>query len=234
MKSWSWVAVGSLFVLLAGLTARAASEADAPAQPANSSEYEIIIDYSEMPELKDWVESKLRPAVDKWYPRIVKDLPSEGYTAPKQLSVTFRKDKKGVADAAGTRINCAGEWFKANLDGEAVGAVVHELVHVVQQYRGRRNPGWLVEGVADYIRWFKYEPKPTGTRPNPARSKYTDSYRITAGFLNYLTSAHDKDIVMKLNAAMRQGKYTPEVWSEYTGKTVDQLWDEYIKTFQKQ
>jgi hypothetical protein len=234
MKLRSSVAVGALIVLLVGLAARAASESNATSKPASSSEYEIIIDYSEMPELKDWVEGKLRPTLEKWYPIIVQSLPSEGFTAPKQLSVTFRKDKRGVADTGGTRINCAGNWFKQNLDGEAVGAVVHELVHVTQQYHSRRNPGWLVEGVADYIRWFKYEPKPAGTRPNPARSKYTDSYRITAGFLNYLTKTHDKDIVMKFNAAMRQGKYTPELWKEYTGKTVDELWDEYIKTFQRQ
>ncbi len=37
--------------------------------------------------------------------------------------------------------------------------MVHETVHCVQRYRGRGNPGWLVEGVADYVRFFKYEPK---------------------------------------------------------------------------
>lgn len=31
-------------------------------------------------------------------------------------------------------------------------------------------------------------------------------------------------------AAMRQGKYAPELWKKYTGKTVDELWSEYVKT----
>jgi len=53
-------------------------------------------------------------------------------------------------------------------------------------YRGRGNPGWLVEGIADYIRWFKSEPESQRPRPNPAKAKYTDSYRTTAAFLNYV------------------------------------------------
>ena len=85
--------------------------------------------------------------------------------------------------------------------------------------------------MADYIRWFKYEPKPTGTRPrNPDKANYTDSYRITAGFLNFVVEKHDKELVAKLNAAMRQGKYSADLWKEYTGKTADELWKEYVAT----
>ena len=135
----------------------------------------------------------------------------------------------------GTRVVCNPAWFKKNLNGEAPGAVVHELVHVVQQYGGGRgeapNPSWLVEGMADYIRWFKYEPKPTGTRPrNPDKANYSDSYRTTAGFLNFVIEKHDKDLLPKLNVAMRQGKYSADLWKEYTGKTPEELWKEYVAT----
>ena len=37
----------------------------------------------------------------------------------------------------------------------------------------------------------------------------------------------------KLNAAMRQGKYSPDLWKELTQKTVDDLWAEYVKTLEK-
>lgn len=197
--------------------------------------YVITFDTSEVPELKEWVETKLKPVCVEWYPKIVEMLPSEGYAAPTKFSITFRRDMRGVAFASGSRITCAGDWFKKNLDGEAVGAVVHEMVHVVQQYgrargTGNRNPGWLVEGLADYIRWFLYEPESKRPRVNPARAKYTDSYRTTGAFLNYLMEKHDEEIVKKLNAAMREGKYTPELWATLTGKTVDELWGEYVKT----
>ena len=201
---------------------------------AKAGEAEILFDYAEVPELKEWVESSLAPVCTAWYPRIVKMLPGEGYTAPRRLSVTFRRDMRGVAATGGTRVYCAAAWFKRNLEGEAIGAVVHELVHVVQQYRrvrgGRPNPGWMVEGIADYIRWFLYEPKSKRPRPNPARAKYTDSYRTTAAFLNYVTETHDKEIVRKLNDAMRRGRYTPDLWKQYTGKTAEALWTDYVKT----
>lgn len=204
------------------------------AQPAAADQFEITFDTSETPDLQPWVESRLRPVCERWYPLIAAMLPSEGYTAPRRVSVTFRKDMQGVAGTSGTRIACAGDWFRRNLEGEAAGAVVHELVHVVQRYGrvrgGSPNPGWLVEGVADDIRWFHFEPPTQRPRPNPATAHYTDSYRTTAAFLNYVADKHDQDIVKKLNVAMREGRYTAELWKEYTGKTVDELWTDYVQT----
>ena len=194
----------------------------------------MTLDYSEMPELKQWIDKSLKPACVKWYPLIAEMLSDDGYKAPQHFSITFRANMRGVAATGGVRIYCAGRWFTRNLHGQAVGAVVHEMVHVVQQYRrvrgGRPNPGWMVEGVADYIRWFGYEPKSKRPRVNPARAKYTDSYRTTGAFLNYLVNNVDKDIVRKFNSAMRKGKYSPDLWKQYTGKTVDQLWADFIRT----
>ena len=199
-----------------------------------ADKYEIAFDLSQAPELKEWADARLKPVCAKWYPIIVEMLPSEGYTAPARFTIVFHKDMRGVANASGRRINCAVPWFKNNLEGEAVGAVVHEMVHIVQQYRrargGNRNPGWMVEGLADYIRWFLYEPADKRPRPNPARANYDDSYRTTAAFLAYVTEMHDKEIVRKFNAAMREGKYTADLWKEYTGKTPDELWADYMKT----
>lgn len=67
----------------------------------------------------------------------------------------------------------------------------------------------------------------------PAHAKYTDSYRTTAAFLNYVRDKHDHQIIRKFNTAMREGKYAPELWKEHTGKTVDELWSDYIKTLEK-
>jgi len=187
--------------------------------------YEISIE-CDVPELQEWADS-LRPIVEKWYPIIVQTLPSEGYTAPRKFTITI-KESNQIAFARGTEIVCGAKWFRAHPDDR--GAVVHELVHVVQQYRGRRNPGWLVEGLADYIRWFKYEPRNKRPRPNPNRAKYTDSYQTTGAFLEWLAANKDHEIAVKLNAAMRQGRYAQELWKEYTGQTVDELWAEYIET----
>ena len=199
-----------------------------PSAAPKAGGVEIVIDASETPDLKDWIDGKLKPTLDAWYPKIVEMLPSEGFSAPKRIDVVFKKDGRGVAATGGTHIVCAYNWFKDNLDGEAVGAVVHELVHVAQQYHSRSNPGWLVEGVADYIRWFKYESASKRPRPNPDRAKYTDSYRTTGAFIEYVAAQHDHEFVVKMNAAMRNGRYSPDLWKAYTGKTVDELWALYV------
>jgi len=108
------------------------------------------------------------------------------------------------------------------------------MAHVVQNYGwGRRSnpnatrtPGWIVEGIPDYIRWFLYEPEVRGaeiTSRNLARAKYDASYRITGNFLDWVARKHGRDVIWKLNSAARAGKYTPELWKELTGSSVEDL-----------
>lgn len=198
------------------------------------SNYTFALDVSETPELADWVRSRIIPMTKEWYPKVVKLLPSEGYEAPKKVTIEFKAGMRGVAHTVGTRVTCAGPWFQSNLEGEAVGAVFHEYVHVVQQYgrasRRSQVPGWLVEGIADYVRWYIYEPQTKGaeiTKRNLSRAKYDASYRVTANFLNWTSEKYAKDLVPKLNANIRQGKYTKELWQEITGKPLEDLGKEW-------
>ncbi len=199
---------------------------------AGDGSYQIIIDTTETPDLTQWGHEELAPVVQEWYPRIVELLPSEGYEAPRTFTITFSATMRGVAATGGTHVQCAANWMRQNLKGEAKGAIVHELVHVVQQYgRARRAgatkaPGWLVEGIADYVRWFLYEPESRGaeiTGRNVARARYDASYRVSANFLNWVAKTHDKEIITKLNAAAREGRYREELWKENTGHTVQEL-----------
>src|SRR4030095_8534548 len=161
--------------------------------------------------------------------------------AATNVTLRFRNDMGGTpASASGGRVNMNSGWFRRELKREARGSVVHELVHVVQN-RGRarrtnpdatRTPGWLVEGIPDYIRWFLYEPETKGaeiTEKNLSRAKYDASYRITGNFLNWVTERYDREIVRKLNVAARQGKYSEQLWKDWTGKTLQELGDEWRK-----
>jgi Peptidase of plants and bacteria len=215
-----------------------------PAPPADKPGVKLVqiedgkftatIDTTETPDLTDWANNDLAPTVAEWYPKIVKMLPSEGYAAPTHFSITFRANKQGVADTGGTRINCAATWFRTTLQDEAKGAIIHEMVHVVQQYGPFRalnphrdhNPGWLVEGIPDYIRWYKFEPQSNGTnigKRGYEKAKYDGSYRVTANFLNWTIDKYDKNLIEELNAAMREGNYTPDLWKKFTGKSVEDL-----------
>ena len=202
--------------------------------PAPVKDFDYTLDVSAVPDLGEWTENSLKPQIDEWYPLIRDCLASDGFTAPKKFSITI-KPMRGVAGTGNTEVNVSAEWIRSQIKrpewNEAVGSVIHELVHVVQQYKTRGTPGWLVEGVADYLRWFHFEP--VAHRPtlrNPARAKYTDSYKVTAGFLEYIVKNHDHEFVVKLNAAMRQGRYSTALWKDFTGMTVRELWAEYISS----
>jgi hypothetical protein len=204
------------------------------ARPRRAKDFDYTLDVSRTPQLKDWAETRLRPAIDQWYPILRDCLASDGFSAPKAFTVIF-KPMNGVAGTSNTRVEVSEQWIQSQLKrpewNEAVGSVIHELVHVIQQYQTRGNPGWLVEGVADYLRWFHFEP--AAHRPklrNPARAKYSDSYKTTAAFLEYAVVHYDHELVVKLNAAMRQGRYSPDLWKDCTGLSVQELWSEYVKS----
>jgi hypothetical protein len=203
---------------------------------------EITIDTAGAPELKEWAEQKLAPVLADWYPKIVAMLPSEGWTAPKKFSVSIRPGD-GVAATGGTRITANSIWLRGELNREAIGALVHEMVHVVQQYgRARPNgsdakraPGWLVEGITDYLRFFKFEPQSHGAdriwlQANRNQTlNYDGMYRVSANFLDYVVEKYDqeKTLIAKVNAACREGIYTDALWKELTGKSLAELNDEW-------
>lgn len=198
--------------------------------------YAIEFDTTQTPQLTPWVDKVLKPICAEWYPKIVTMFPSEGYEAPRRFTITFRAGMRGVAYTAGTSVVCAGPWFEGNLEGEAAGAVVHELVHVVQQFRrGRaRTPSWVVEGLADYLRWFCYEPQEKRPRVNFDRANFDDSYRTTGAFFDYLARTHGAEIMTKLNDRARRGEYTEQTWEDLTGKSVEDLWLEYVQSERQQ
>lgn len=193
---------------------------------------EIRIDSSEAPDLKEWSEQKLAPALAGFYPKLVTALASDGFTPPKRFTVTL-KPIPGVAFTSGTKVVANSDWLKTELAGEAVGSLIHEEVHVMQQYKSaRRNnhAGWIVEGIPDYLRWYVYEPQSNGARIGPnslKKARYDASYRVSANFLNFVVQTYDKDLISKLNAIMRKGEYSEDIWKEHTGKTVQELEQEW-------
>jgi hypothetical protein len=215
---------------------------------------EVKVDVSQAPDLKDWAE-KVARLCERQYPMICEELMSDGFTPRRQITLAMTR-YNGVAFAGGGRIEGSARYFKDRPDD--VGAMVHETVHCVQDYRRARNPGWLVEGIADYVRFFRYETQrarpareastigllgapgsdgglltlanlasaPVWGRPRPLRpnlARYDGSYRVTAAFLAFVTDRYDRDLVRKVNAAMRAGTYSDAVFQQLTKKTLKEL-----------
>ena len=188
----------------------------------------VRLDVSETPDLETWGQTA-KTLCEEWYPKIVALLPSAGFEPPDTVRLRFSKDMKGVAATGGTRITVAASYVrKATND---FGMVIHELTHIVQAYpsvkEGCTKPGWLVEGIADYIRLSHFEPQARKPRINPDKASYRDAYKTTAAFLEWIEKKHDKEIVKKLNAPLRAGTFKMELFKEYTGKDVDELWKEF-------
>lgn len=191
---------------------------------------EFVVDEVDEPELKPWAEKAAREC-EKSYDLINEALKSDGYTPARVVHLSIKNGIDVPAYASGSRITGSAKWFKDHPDD--VGAMIHESTHVVQRYRGRRNPGWLVEGVADYVRFVLYEPANIG-RLNVKTARHDQSYRVTARFLDYVSRKYDKDFVLKLNRAMREGKYSEDLFKESTGKTLDELGTEWKDSLTQQ
>jgi hypothetical protein len=184
---------------------------------------EFVIDVVDAPEMQAWAEKTAR-ICEGAYAMINRELKSEGFRPASSIKMSLRKSYRGVAATGGSNITGSVSYFKDHK--KDAGAMVHETVHVVQHYRGRGNPGWLVEGVADYVRFFKFEPGNLGPI-NAEKARYNQSYRVSAAFLAYLVEKYDPQLVLKLNRSMREGTYKAELFRELTGKTIDDLGKEW-------
>jgi hypothetical protein len=172
--------------------------------------------------------------VQEWYPKIVELIAVPGFASPTQMTLRLQEGvimpgNRGVpAYASGGNIVVSSGFLRSQEKGEAIGCVIHEIVHIAQTSdwgRGRRGrvPGWVTEGVADYIRWFLFEPESQGAViRDPDKARYDASYRTTANFFDWVVRTQVKDLPRKLNATSSTG-YHHGLWREWTGKTVEEL-----------
>ncbi len=230
--------IGSPFLCSPAAFAQAPTKVDDPATltrhlyplaPPLTATPNVTIDVSDFPEGKAWAE-KAQKVVTEWYPLVWRMLGTEGRKPLKTIHLVFKRTLSAPAYAAGDTLSVSGEWITRTPND--FGMMVHELTHLVQGYNGpEERPGWLVEGIADYVRWWRYEPESPRTRIDPAKASYRDAYRTTAGFLAYLTAKYDRGLVPRLDAALRRGTYSPDLFKTATGgKDLDTLWAEFLRT----
>lgn len=137
----------------------------------------------------------------------------------------------GVAAAGGGLIRVNPEWMRKN--PEDLDVLTHEAMHIIQSYPNGAGPGWITEGIADYVR-FKLgvnNKAANWTLPEyKSTQRYTDAYRVTARFFLWIEKNYNDKIIKKLDHAMRTKTYTESFWVKETGKSVDTLWVDYSKS----
>ena len=198
--------------------------APAQASTAQTDTPPIVSDTSQL-EVLNLFSRQADATAKEWYPRIVALLGAQDSKAPAKITLVMDFNYKGVAATSGTRIAMSPEWIRKHPDD--LGMVVHELTHVIQGYPNY-DPVWLVEGIADWVRWFNYEPTDKRPHPNPDKATARDSYRTTATFLDWTAGKYDKSLVKKLNKALKDDTYKEGLWQTLTGKTLDDLNMEWI------
>ena len=131
---------------------------------------------------------------------------------------------ENVAATGAGRVVVSFLWMQKH--PEDIDVVTHEVMHIVQNYDHSTGPGWLTEGIADYVR-YKYGVDNAGSKwalPDyKAGQSYKNSYRITARFLNWLENNGHSRIVKKLDAQMRDHTYIKQTWKDLTERTLDEL-----------
>ena len=189
---------------------------------------DYVFDITGAPELEAWTRQQLAPLVRRWYPRLTGLFASEGFRPPEEIRFDFKSGIDCPAYTSGNRITFNRAWIGGKPDD--LGCAIHELFHVVQGGY-RKAPGWLTEGIADYVRFYLYEPATRGCDMDllSREARYDGKYRISANFLDFVERRHP-GVVKELNALCRQGTYDEETyWPKRTGRTVKELEREWKK-----
>lgn len=223
------MAAGMLLPLLTGITARAqwdhiATEGVISRDTFSRNGYTLVFINMDA----DFNTATGKRMVDAFftvYPKQAKE-----YNAKTMKHVVFIIDPgyTGVAATAGGIVRINPKWMKDNPND--IDVVTHEVMHIVQGYPGNSGPGWITEGIADYVRYSMGVDNVAGGWSLPAYSNnqhYENAYRVTARFLAWIEAHKKKGFVQKLDAAMRTATYTPAFWKDNTGSSVEDLWKEY-------
>ena len=201
--------------------------AAAPGKGANEAgKVEIVIDSSNAPELADWAQDTLKPELEKWWPIFCEMFPTRGWKPPTRIRVRFKDDIKVPAYAThpNNAITLNHGRFKKT---KSLGCVIHELFHIVQQYR--KTPSWITEGMADYARYYVYAKDPKACRMDRLASgrRARSKYHTGANFIAFVEEKYP-GTAAKLNDVCRRGKYDEaRFWPGATGLTLDELEDDW-------
>lgn len=148
----------------------------------------------------------------------------------KNVTMVIDTAYKGVAETDNGKVTISSAWMHKH--PEDIDVITHEVMHIVQDYGQSVGPGWLTEGIADYVRYkfgVNNDAAKWSLTPYKAGQNYDNAYRITARFLVWIEEKVKPGIVKTLDAQLRQHTYTDGSWKQLTGKTVDELWKAYIE-----
>ena len=229
---------------------------------ADTSSFNVATDISLVPGPGAYAASS-KLLCEEWYPKINAALFGPDTPLPyKEVKITFEP-----AITMGTKANpiLVAAYAHDNtvhinysyvvktavdLPKDYAAMFIHELTHVNQHYPTSPNDswpnhGWMVEGIADYVRhkYFEKDIEPRlhldsngelqgferdRNRGTFEREGYLGGYTVAGAFLYWLEVRKDKNIVPALNRALREGRYSVDLFEQHCGAPLAALWHEFV------
>jgi len=195
--------------------------------------------------------------IASWYPRINALLFDSRHALPFPEPHIDVKETLPYADvpayAERDTIHLWAKYIETQDEDDFEGMVIHELTHINQAAKNVGNNGWVVEGVADYVRhkYFAKDIKPllhlsddgrlVNYRPRDIyfyslqqqkadlrQRGYEFRYTVASTFLYWLERRKDARIVREISRALEQGRFSTALFARTCGKPLDSLWREFI------
>jgi hypothetical protein len=173
------------------------------------------------------LEKRLIKTFFEVYPVLAKEYNPK---TPKEVVFVIDTAYKGVAATSDAKVVFNPIYMENH--PEDIDVVTHEVMHIVQGYGYSSGPVWLTEGIADYVR-NKFGVSNAGANwsmPDYKQGQsYENSYRITARFFTWIDKKVKSGTIKKIDQSLRAHTYKASLWSELTGKNLDELWADYAE-----
>ncbi|MEV6974504.1 basic secretory protein-like protein [Kitasatospora sp. NPDC093806] len=185
----------------------------------------IDLDYSRAPDLGPWLERQKQTIAD-YYSTISSLVTKGAWTPAPRFKIVL---DPAITDYPAEARPWAIPEIHANINytrgnPNDTGFLLHEAAHVAF-FGHPERPGWLEEGLADWVRYYNFQP---GTvHPLAPGDRYKSGYSATAKFIDYVKNRYGRPDLPYLLNTRPYGN--GEIWVQLTGKTPEQLWDEMPK-----
>jgi hypothetical protein len=144
------------------------------------------------------------------------------------------EDYPGIAGTSGTTLRLSTSYLQSQYDSgidlqREIAGILHFTTSLIYQHDGGdTTPGWLMTGIADFVRLESGLIERSERAPG---GNYDSSSQSTAFFLDYLTMLNS-DLVYQLNLRFAPGEapYDDSVFVSLMGSDLDTLWAQYQAT----